>query len=160
VLATIATRVRRLLRRDGLDSDADVTPADPIAEESPALAGISRASIQGRVALGRRAGAHVWRVGEDPDAPWVLSSAPRHAHLSGFDLHANLAVPAGDRARLEPLCRYLLRPPVAQDRLRLLDDGRILLTLKTAFTGPGPTSCAVPSRSTCSLARGVAGACT
>ena len=29
--------------------------------------------------------------------------------------------------------RYLLRPAVAQDRLRLLDDGRIVLTLKTAW---------------------------
>jgi hypothetical protein len=34
----------------------------------------------------------------------------------GFDLHANIAVPAADRARLEQLCRYLLRPAVAQDR--------------------------------------------
>lgn len=30
-------------------------------------------------------------------------------------------------------CRYLLRPPVAQDRLRRLGDDRILLTLKTAW---------------------------
>jgi hypothetical protein len=33
---------------------------------------------------------------------------PRHAHLAGFDLHANVAVPATDRARLEqpwPLMR-------------------------------------------------------
>ena len=42
-------------------------------------------------------------------------------------------MPASDRARLEHLCRYLLRPPVAQDRLRLTGDGRILLTLKTAW---------------------------
>jgi len=101
--------------------------------ESPALAGISSASVQGRVALGPRAGARVWRLGDDPDAPWVLSTMPRHAHLAGFDLHANVAVPATDRARLEQLCRYLLRPAVAQDRLRLLDDGRIVLTLKTAW---------------------------
>jgi Putative transposase len=75
----------------------------------------------------------VWRVGADPDAPWARSTAPRHAHLAGFDLHANVEVPAADRARLEQLCRYLLRPAVAHDRLRLLDDGRIVLTLKTAW---------------------------
>jgi Putative transposase len=63
----------------------------------------------------------------------VLSAAPRHAHLAGFDLHANVLVPAADRTRLEQLCRYLLRPAVAQDRLRLLTDGRVLLTLKTAW---------------------------
>jgi hypothetical protein len=37
-----------------------------------------------------------------------------------FDLHADVAVPATDRARLEHLCRYLLRPAVVQDRLRQL----------------------------------------
>ena len=134
VLARIAARVLRLLRRRGLDpGDADLFQADPVVEESPALAGISSASIQGRIALGPRAGARVWRVGDDPDAPWVLSTAPRHAHLAGFDLHANVAVPAADRPRLEQLCRYLYRPAVAQDRLRRLDDGRIVLTLKTAW---------------------------
>ncbi|MGH7393047.1 MAG: transposase [Candidatus Rokuibacteriota bacterium] len=108
-------------------------PADHVVEESPALALISSASIQGRIAFGPRAGARVWRVGDDPDAPWVLSTAPRHAHLAGFDLHANVEVPAADRPRLEQLCRYLLRPAVARHRLRRRDDGRIGLTLKTAW---------------------------
>jgi putative transposase len=119
---------------DTLDpSDADLVRADPVVEESPALAGISSASLQGRIALGSRAGARVWRVRDDPDAPWVLSPAPRHAHLTGFDLHANVAVPAAERARLEHLCRYLPRPAAAQGRLRLLDDGRIVLTVETAW---------------------------
>ena len=87
---------------------ADPAQADPVVEESPVLAGLSSASIQGRIALGPRAGARVWRVGDDPDAPWVLSTALRHAHLAGFDLHANVAVPASDRARLEhcPSCQH------------------------------------------------------
>src|SRR5437867_11801112 len=115
-------------------SAADPSQRDPVVEESAVLARMSSASIQGRIALGPRAGARVWRVGDDPDAPWVLSSAPRHAYIAGFDLHANVAVPAADRTRLEQLCRYLLRPAVAQDRLSLLVDGRVVLTLKTAWT--------------------------
>ena len=79
VLATISTRVRRLLRRRGLDAEADVALPDLLAEESAALAGISSASIQGRIALGGRAGGRVWRLGEEPDAPWVVSNAPGHA---------------------------------------------------------------------------------
>ena len=56
LLATIRTRVRRLLERRGLElQDADLAPPDPLAEESLALAGISSASVQGRVSLGRRA---------------------------------------------------------------------------------------------------------
>jgi hypothetical protein len=134
VLARIAARVQRPLRRRGLDpGDADVVQADPPVDESPVLAGISGASIQGRIALGPRAGARVSRLGDDPDGRWVLSAAPRHAHLGGFDLHANVVVPAADRTRLEQLCRYLLRPAVAQDRLRQLDDGRVVLTLKSPW---------------------------
>jgi len=44
-------------------------------------------------------------------------------------LHANLGVRAGDRTRLEHLCRYLLRPPVPEGRLERLADGRIALAL-------------------------------
>jgi hypothetical protein len=40
----------------------------------------------------------------------VLSTAPRHAHLAGFDLHANVAVPATDRARLEQVQRMGREP--------------------------------------------------
>ena len=87
------------------DAGEELTPSDPLADESLALAGISAASVLGRIALGRRAGARVWRLGHDPDAPWVASTGPRQAHLDGFDLHANLCVPATDRARLEQLCR-------------------------------------------------------
>jgi len=81
--------------RRGLDAEADVMLLDAVAEESAVLAGINSAPIQGRIALGRRAGGRVWRLGEEPDAPWVASNAPRHAHLDGFDLHANIMVPAG-----------------------------------------------------------------
>jgi len=42
---------------------------------------------------------------------------PRCARLEGFSLHANLAVSAHARERLEHLCRYLLRPPLALERL-------------------------------------------
>jgi len=52
--------VLRLLKRRGLDpGDADRFQAEPVVEESPALAGIGSASIQGRIAFGPRAGARV-----------------------------------------------------------------------------------------------------
>jgi hypothetical protein len=38
---------------------------------------------------------------------------PRRAHLEGFDLHADVWVPANSRARLEQLGRYVLRPPLS-----------------------------------------------
>ncbi len=133
-LATIRHRVQRLLVRHGLEPADDATgPADRLAEESPVLAGIVGASVQGRVALGSRAGARVRRLGDARDTETVTSRGPRQAHLEGFDLHANVWVSGNDRAGLERLCRYILRPPFAQERLRLRSDGRVALELKQAW---------------------------
>jgi hypothetical protein len=133
VLATIRHRVQRLLVRRGLEPADDATgPADQLADESPILAGIVGASVQGRVALGSRA-ARVRRLGDARATGAVISRGARQAHLEGFDLHANVWVSANDRAGLERLCRYVLRPPFAQERLRLRSDGRIALELKQAW---------------------------
>ena len=95
------------------------------------LVGLAAASVQGRVALGSRAGARVRRRG----APWAGATDPSglgscHARHNGFDLHAGLCVPADQRDRLERLCRYALRPPVAQDHLQLTDEGQVRLELR------------------------------
>ena len=133
-LATIRHRVQRLLVRRGLESAADATgPADRLADESPVLAGIVGASVQGRVALGSRAGTQVRRLGDARDRAAMTSRGPRQAHLEGFDLHANVWVSANDRVGVERLCRYVLRPPFAQERLRLRGDGRVALELKRAW---------------------------
>jgi Putative transposase len=66
----------------------------------------------------------------DPTAPPVITGGPRHAHIEGFDLHANVAVRAAETERLEHLCRYILRPPVAQDALEWTPDGAVLLRLR------------------------------
>jgi putative transposase len=75
----------------------------------------------------------VRRFGQTPDAEVATARGPRQAHLEGFDLHANVWVSANDRAGLERLCRYVLRPPFAQERLRLRHDGRVALELKTVW---------------------------
>jgi putative transposase len=41
-----------------------------------------------------------------------------------------VCVPPRDRSQLERLCRYALRPPVAQDRLHLTPEGRVVLELR------------------------------
>jgi hypothetical protein len=52
-------------------------------------------------------------------------SSPRCAEVSGFSLHANTAVYAADRARLERLVQYCARPAIAIERLEALPDGRL-----------------------------------
>ena len=47
-----------------------------------------------------------------------------------MNVHAGVCVPARDRVRLERLCRYAARPPLAIERLSLLPDGRLLYRRK------------------------------
>ena len=57
----------------------------------------------------------------------------------GFSLHAATRVEATDRPRLERLCRYVVRPPVAARRLRIVDDATLVFRLKTPWAD-GTTS--------------------
>lgn len=47
---------------------------------------------------------------------------------------AGVVVRAGDRERVEHLCRNLLRPPLANDRLEPLHGGDVRLKLETRWT--------------------------
>ena len=132
LLQTIDRRLHRLLARRGvLDDLGEGSAADPWREEA-GLAGIAGASVQGRQALGERAGAAVRRCGASANLLALAPSGrgPCHARGNGFDLHAAVVVPPRDRARLERLCRYALRPPIAAERLHLTTDGQVLLDLR------------------------------
>ncbi len=80
--------------------------------------------------MGPRAGARVRRCGDPPEDVAPTTLGPCHARADGFDLHAGLVVRAGHRDRLERVCRYALRPPLAQERLLRTRDGEIWLTLR------------------------------
>ena len=115
----------RLLRRGGRLPE-DPSPTDPVAEQMPLLAGYAAASIQERVATGPRAGHPVRRL---RSAAAVDGDKLRCARLEGFSLHANVALPAHAREPLEHLCRYLLRPPLATERLTESSGGQLLYQL-------------------------------
>jgi len=130
--ATIARHVHRLLVRRGL---ADESAADALAEQEPLLAGVCSASIQGLVATGDRSGRGVQRVGDEVDhQESAARSARLCAQVAGFNLQAAVAVPARDRRRLETLCKYISRPPIAAERLSELPDGRLAYELKKRWS--------------------------
>lgn len=58
----------------------------------------------------------------------------RKARIDGFDLDAEVAVHEHERHRLEHLCRYVLRPPIALDRLKLLGEGLVCVELKRPWS--------------------------
>ena len=130
VLAAITPGVTRLLERRGVGDGDDADRADDCAEATPLLAGLAAASVQGVVALGRRSGMRPGRLGGAPGDRAERPLGACHAQWQGFDLHAGLLVPAGDRDRLERVCRYTLRPPVTDERLRIGADGQVVVQLR------------------------------
>jgi hypothetical protein len=111
LLEQIIRRVTALLRRHGrLDDDV----VDPEPEQLLLFAARSPAARRGPPG--------------DDELP------PLCARRDGFSLHAGRAVHANDREGLERLAAYALRPPLAQGRLSLTDDGQVLYRMKRTFS--------------------------
>lgn len=128
---SVARGIARLLERRGLGPDTDPDEIDPLARDEPLLAALYSASVRSSIATGPRAGQAVLRFGDRVDVEHLPASrGPRCASAGGVSLHANVAVPPRDRLRLERLCRYAGRPPLATERLSRLADGHLLYELK------------------------------
>ena len=110
----IVRRVARLLAR----RDADAT----IDDELDALDHAQAEAVQ-------------LPMFAQPKSQISTTSRRRCALVDGFSLHANTSVDAADRAALERLCRYLLRPMISADRLTVRPDGRV----EYRFRRPDPT---------------------
>ena len=54
------------------------------------------------------------------------------ANKDGLNLYASGVIDGNDRERLEHLCRYLLRGPLALGRLKLREDGKLTYRMKKA----------------------------
>ena len=97
------------------------------------LDNLANASVQGLVATGAHRGCRVLRLGASGEDTEVAIPSKRCAEVAGFNVHANTCARAGDRERLEHLIKYLARPPIADDRLTELPDGRLALRFKQAW---------------------------
>jgi len=132
IVSAVHARIHAELRRLGLEEQGQ-DGEDPLASDSPALAACYAGSVTRRAALGPNAGKAIVKLGAVHNTPWVDRDKPRHAYYEGFDLHADVAIGAADRQGLEQLLRYGARFAVARDRLRLAQDGRVVLTLKRRY---------------------------
>lgn len=115
----VCRKVHRLLARARSD-DSQTSLLDELAN----------ASVQGLVATGPRRGCRVLRLGATGEDANAAITGKRCADVAGFNVHANTCARANERARLEILVRYLARPPIANDRLSELPDGRLALQFK------------------------------
>ena len=55
------------------------------------------------------------------------------AEVRGINLHAAQVVDGRDWRQVERLCKYITRPPIAQDRLERREDGRLELIFKKVW---------------------------
>jgi ribosomal protein S27E len=128
----LARRIGRHLERQGLlqrDVENDYLTED--AFEADALTPLQSASITYRIALGPQQGRKVYTLQTLPacedDLPGTVGKE------AGFSLHAGVAARAHERDKVERLCRYVSRPPVAESRLSLTTNGDIRYRLKTPY---------------------------
>ena len=94
-------------------------------------------SITYRIAVGPRAGQKLFTLQTLPGSatPEAEQQGDHRgaAQARGFSLHAGIDIQPGQRQKLERLCRYVSRPPVAVDRMALTASGQVRYTLKTPY---------------------------
>jgi hypothetical protein len=73
------------------------------------------------------------RIAHDPLARPVSKGKLCGQHR-GFNLHAATRVAANDKTGRETLCQYILRPPLANDRLHVLPDGSVQLSFERPWS--------------------------
>jgi hypothetical protein len=148
VLRQIQKRVMRVLKKRQylVGPDAETHEAAYTDESELTLTDLCQgASVQNRIALGERAGHRVRKLGSFGTAGEpVLGQGARCASLGGFSLHANTAVAAEDKERLEKLCRYVARPPIAEMRLQEARGGGIVYRFKKEWSDGTQAVCFTP----------------
>ena len=137
MLDTLVRRITRTLVRAGvLIEDPDRGESHPpyldLEPDSP-LDQISAAAVRYRIVLGPLAGRKTMTLHDPAMVKQSTPSKPLTVSRDGFSLNAAVACRADDRRKLERVCRYLFRPPVALERLSLDGDGLVVYVLKRAY---------------------------
>lgn len=129
VLERTVRRMENHLRRRRLLIDD--SGADPTAEgDADPESNLAASAVSGQAPP---AGPQ-WMRGLQPLEPHALAyDKPLCASLDGFTLPAATRAAAHDQAGREALLRYVLRPPIAQQRVGLRPDGLVRITLKKAY---------------------------
>ncbi|XYI00715.1 transposase [Sorangium sp. So ce1128] len=97
-----------------------------------------------------------WLRGLSPLSPSALAyDKPLCASPDGFTLHAATRAGAHHAAAREALLRYVLRPPIAQERVELQQDGLVRLSRRRAFADGTVAASMDPLSLLCRLATSV-----
>ena len=120
------------------DGEVTVVADETMGEKDPLLAKLLAAATAGAPPAGWANKHKPVRIVLAPDdRPVAKGTLCSQAH--GFNLHAATRVAANDKQGRVTLCKYILRPPLANDRLKILDDGNVKLEFKQPWSD-GTTS--------------------
>ena len=132
----IATRIGKVLEQRGLvERDLENAWLANQGEGGP-LDDLIGHSITYRIAVGPRAGQKLFTLQTVParePEPEQQGEGRGVANAGGFSLHAGLDIQPHQREKLERLCRYVSRPPIAVERLALSSSGQVRYTLKAPY---------------------------
>ena len=132
--AGLAEELVNFLVRKGIVENRDEHTLLDDAEgwsKEPSLAQLARVAVSGSIPAGPelRRRPPVSLRGQ-PDVEVI---SPLCAASMGFTLHAATTVSAHDVRAREALACYIMRPPLAQERLHVLTDNLVRIELKRAF---------------------------
>ena len=134
LLQVIRVRLVNFLQRRGvIESHKGLTLLDDdLADREPALAQLAAAAVAGLSPAGpdMRQRQPIALRGQ----PGIEVNAPLSVAEMGFSLHAATTASADDARGREALVRYALRPPIAQERLKILPDNLVRIELNRPFS--------------------------
>jgi hypothetical protein len=133
LVVKLKTRVFRSLEKKGYIDGYNINyDGDELYNELPGLAEILLSSLQNRIYFGDKRGEKGETVGSWGTGKWAELKGNRCAYKDGFSLHANVYIGPNDIKGREHLCRYITRPPIANERLKEDGDGNYIYNLKKA----------------------------
>jgi hypothetical protein len=141
VVQRTSKRILRFLQRRGVitlvsvpgDGEVTVVADEAMGEKDPLLAKLLAAATAGAPPAGWANKRKPVRIVLDTDdRPVTKGMLCSQDH--GFNLHGATRVAANDKKGRETLCRYVLRPPLANDRLHILPNGKVKLEFKKPWS--------------------------
>lgn len=109
----MSLRIARYLERAGfITRDAENTYLVANSVNASEMAEHQGHSIQYRISIGFQKGKKVFALQTLPPLPDETQGLDLLGKMAGFSLHAGVSTKAGQRDKLERLCRYIARPPM------------------------------------------------
>jgi len=141
VVARASKRILRFLQRRGTitlvtapgDGEVTVVTDETMGENDPLLAKLLAAATAGMPPAGPANKRRPVRIVLDPDDQ-PIAKGKLCAQEYGFNLHGATRVAANDKQGRLTLCKYILRPPLANDRLKILDDETVRIDFKKPWS--------------------------